>query len=101
VLWGPPQSDDGEICVLTHVGASSLDTFIGYMGIWTAWWLAVGVLMFLVWRPRWGAMSSTIYNDESRQHGAMSLGGRRVTMDASKKVALSDVVVCISKEEEN
>jgi hypothetical protein len=46
-------------------------------------------------------MSSTIYNDESRQHGAMSLGGRRVTMDASKKVALSDVVVCISKEEEN
>ena len=39
---GPPRSDDGDVFVATPVGASSLETFIGWTYMWTAWWLGVG-----------------------------------------------------------
>jgi hypothetical protein len=44
--------------------------FIGWTDVWTAWWLGIGLRVFLAWRPRWSGMSSTIYNDEARQQGA-------------------------------
>ena len=39
---GPPGSDDGDVFVVTPVGASSLETFISWTDMWTAWWLGVG-----------------------------------------------------------
>ena len=39
---GPPGSDDGDVFVVTPVGASSLETFIGWTDMSTAWWLGVG-----------------------------------------------------------
>jgi hypothetical protein len=39
---GPPGSDDGDVFVVTPMGASSLETFIGWTDMWTAWWLGVG-----------------------------------------------------------
>ena len=38
---GPPGSDDGDVLVVNLMGASSLETFIGWMDIWMAWWLGV------------------------------------------------------------
>ena len=39
---GPLGSDDGDVFVVTPMGASSLETFIGWTYMWTAWWLGVG-----------------------------------------------------------
>ena len=36
-VMGASGSDDGGVCVVTPVGASSLETFIGWMDVWTAW----------------------------------------------------------------
>ena len=33
---GPPRSDDGDIFIVTPMGASSLETFIGWTDMWTA-----------------------------------------------------------------
>jgi hypothetical protein len=74
-IMGGSVSDDGDVNVVTLVGASSLDTFIGWKDVWMDWWLGVRLHVFLTWRPRWSGVSSTIYNDESRRHGAMGSRG--------------------------
>jgi hypothetical protein len=40
-------------------GASSLEPFISWTDVWTAWWLCASLRMFLAWGPRWSNVSST------------------------------------------
>ena len=41
-IEGPPGSDDDDVFIVIPMGASSLETFISWTDMWTAWWLGVG-----------------------------------------------------------
>jgi hypothetical protein len=34
--WGLSGSDDGDVCIVTPMGASSLETYIGWKDVWMA-----------------------------------------------------------------
>jgi hypothetical protein len=93
-LRGLPGWDDGDIHVVTPVGASSLETYIGWRDVWTSLVAGrCGLRVLLACGPRQSGMSSTIYNDESWQHGVAGLDDRHRMMDAHRVVAPSGVVL--------
>ena len=88
---GPPRLDDGYIFVVTPVGASSLETFIGWIDMWTAWWLGVG---------RWWSGAS-FYTSMAADLGGVvqwRLGVRWVAMDLRRRTTLSNIMVASMAE---
>ena len=90
-VGGPPGSDDGDVFIVTPVGASSLETFIGWTNMWTAWWLGVN---------RWWSGASS-YTSMAADLGGVAqwrLGVRWVAMDSRSRTTLSGIVVASMAE---
>ena len=90
-IEGPPGSDDGDVFVVTPMGASSLETFIGWTDMWTAWWLGVG---------RWWSGASS-YTSMAADLGGVAqwrLGVRWVAMDSCRRTTLSGIMVASMAE---
>uniref|UniRef100_M8B2V6 Red chlorophyll catabolite reductase, chloroplastic n=1 Tax=Aegilops tauschii TaxID=37682 RepID=M8B2V6_AEGTA len=83
---GPPRPDYGDVLVVTRLGASSVETFIGWTDVWMAWWLGVG---------RWwsGASSYTLMVVDLGGMAQWRLGVRWVAMDSCRRTTMSCVVV--------
>jgi hypothetical protein len=88
---GPPGSDDGDVFVVTPVGASSLETFIGSTDMWAAWWLGIG---------RWWSGASSYTSMAADLGGVVQwrLGVQLVVMDSCRRTMLSGIMVELMAE---
>jgi len=93
-LWGLPGSDDGDVCVVTPMGASSLETYVGWKDVWMA--LVAGRRSPRASRVGTKVERRGIYHSLTASLGGMvqrGLGDGCGMMDARRAVAPSGVVV--------
>jgi hypothetical protein len=89
--------DDDDVCVITHVGASSLETYIGQTDVWMASVARRKVSVCFSCGDRGRApWNLSFYDDESRWHGAVGFGRKHGMMDACRAVASSSITAALT-----